>query len=156
MLEVPIPGGETLALEHLVADFNGTLALDGRLLPGVADALRTLASRLTLHVVTADTFGSATQALDGLPVRLTRLPDGPHGAAKRRYAENLGADRCVAIGNGRNDEQLLAVVALGIAVVQGEGAARETALAADVLVPDIGAALGLLIHPERLAATLRP
>lgn len=155
MLEIPIPDAETLVLEHLVADFNGTLALDGRLLPGVADALRNLASRLAIHVVTADTFGGATQALEGLPVRLTRLPAGPHGAAKRRYAEDLGAGRCVAIGNGRNDEQLLAAVALGIAVVQGEGAARETALAAHVLVPDIGTALGLLIHPNRLVATLR-
>lgn len=155
MLEIAIPDDETLVLEHLVADFNGTLALDGHLLPGVADALRTLASRLSIHVVTADTFGAAAQALDGLPVRLTRLTTGPHAVAKRRYAEVLGANRCVAIGNGRNDELLLAAAALGIAVVQGEGAARQTVLAADVLVPDIGTALGLLTHPHRLVATLR-
>jgi len=155
MIEIAIPDDQTLRLEHLVADFNGTLALDGRLLPGVADALRNLAARLAVHVVTADTFGAAAQALDGLPVALTRLAAGPHAAAKRRYAENLGADRCVAIGNGRNDEQLLAVAALGIAVVQGEGAARQTLRSADVVAPDIGAALGLLIYPERLVATLR-
>ncbi|MCG3188983.1 MAG: hypothetical protein LKCHEGNO_01226 [Burkholderiaceae bacterium] len=155
MLEIAIPDHETLVLEHLVADFNGTLALDGHLLPGVADALRNLASRLSIHVVTADTFGAATQALDGLPVRLTRLTTGPHAAAKRRYAETLGAGRCVAIGNARNDELLLAAAALGIAVVQGEGAACQTVLAADVLVPDIGIALGLLTHPRRLVATLR-
>lgn len=156
MLEIAIPGGETLRLEHLVADFNGTLAVDGRLLPGVADGLRNLASRLAVHVVTADTFGAAAQALDGLPLQLTVLGEGPHAAAKRRHAERLGAGRCAAIGNGRNDELLLAAAALGIAVVQGEGAACRTLQAADVVAPDIATALGLLLHPTRLVATLRP
>ncbi len=30
MVEIPIPGHETLQLEHLVLDYNGTLACDGR------------------------------------------------------------------------------------------------------------------------------
>ena len=42
MLEVVIPGAETLRLDFLVADFNGTLALDGALLPGVMEALCSL------------------------------------------------------------------------------------------------------------------
>lgn len=156
MLEIALPGTAPLALEHLVADFNGTLAQDGVLLPGVADALRNLASRLTIHVVTADTFGAAAQALAGLPLQLTLLGAGPHADAKRRYVKTLGAERCVAIGNGRNDELMLADAALGIAVVQGEGAARPTVLAADVWVPDIRSGLGLLLQPSRLIATLRP
>lgn len=155
MLEIAIPGSDTLSLDHLVADFNGTLAVDGALLPGVADALRNLASRLTLHVVTADTFGRAHDALAGLPVTLRVLSGGPHDVAKRRYAEQLGAQRCVAIGNGRNDRLLLAAAALGIAVVQGEGAAAQTLMAADAVVPDIGTGLGLLLYPARLVATLR-
>lgn len=155
MLEIAIPGSDTLHLDHLVADFNGTLAVDGALLPGVADALRNLATRLTLHVVTADTFGSARDALVGLPVILSVLSGGSHDVAKRRYVEQLDARRCVAIGNGRNDRLLLAAAALGIAVVQGEGAATQTLIAADVAAPDILAALGLLLYPARLAATLR-
>lgn len=67
MLEIPIPGAETLRLEHLVADFNGTLALDGELLPGTAPALGRLAERLSLHVVTADTFGRVREAMAGIP-----------------------------------------------------------------------------------------
>ena len=155
MLELSIPGEEPLALEHLVADFNGTLAIDGRLLPGVADDLRNLARRLSIHVITADTFGSARQALEGLPVRLSVLGETPHAAAKRACVEGLVARRCVAIGNGRNDELMLAAAALGIVVIQGEGAARQTVQAADVVAPDIGSALGLLLHPDRLTATLR-
>ena len=71
------------------------------------------------------------------------------------YVEKLGAERCVAIGNGRNDRLMLEAAALGIAVMQQEGAAVEAMLAADIVVPDIGAALELLLHTRRLIATLR-
>jgi soluble P-type ATPase len=45
--------------------------------------------------------------------------------------------------------------ALGIAVIQAEGAAPQTLCAADVVVREIGDALDLLVQPKRLAATLR-
>lgn len=155
MLEIAIPGAETLRLEALVADFNGTLARDGSLLPGVAEAFGRLAEHLCLHVVTADTHGGARAALAGLPCRLVVLPQGGQDVAKRRYVESLGAARCVALGNGRNDRLMLAVAGLGIAVLEAEGAAVETLLAARVVAPGIEAALGLLLNPARLVATLR-
>jgi soluble P-type ATPase len=155
MLEIAIPGRETLRLEHLVADFNGTLACDGALLPGTGEALVRLAGQLALHVVTADTFGKAREALVGVPCELAILPEGGQDSAKLRYVEAIGAARCVCLGNGRNDRMMLAAAGLGIAVMQQEGAAVGTLLAATVAVPDIGAALGLLLHPQRLVATLR-
>lgn len=155
MLEIAIPGVETLRLDYVVADFNGTLACDGVLLPGVDEALRRLAQQLALHVVTADTFGTVREALAGIPCQLAILPPGHQDSAKLRYVENLGAARCACIGNGRNDRLMLAAAGLGIAVVQGEGAVVETLLAAQVAAPDIQAALGLLLHPARLIATLR-
>lgn len=156
MIEILVPGGGALRLEYLVADFNGTLAVDATLLPGVDEALRRLAGRLAIHVVTADTHGRAREALAGLPLELFVLPPGPGAPAKRYHVERLGAHRCAAIGNGRNDCELLSVAALGIAVMQAEGAAAQTLAAADIVVPDIGAALDLLLHPARLASTLRP
>ncbi len=155
MLEVDVPGAPRLRLEHLVADFNGTLAIDGMLIAGVAEALRTLSGRLDIHVVTADTFGRVKQAMAGVHCATTILPPGDQDAAKLRYVERLGAADCVCIGNGRNDRLMLAAAGLGIAVIQGEGAAVETLLAARVAAPDIAAALGLLLNPGRLAATLR-
>lgn len=155
MIEVTIPGFGSLALQYLVADYNGTLALDGTLLPGVAEALRNLATRLDIHVVTADTFGTARAALAQLPVRVVVLASGPQDEGKRQYIEGLGADRCVAIGNGLNDRLLLEAAALGIAVVQREGAAARTLQSADLVTPDIDAALGLLMNSSRLIATLR-
>ncbi len=44
---------------------------------------------------------------------------------------------------------------LGILVIQEEGAAPSTLLAADVVCTDIMSALNLLLHPLRLTATLR-
>lgn len=155
MLEIAIPGADVLRLDHLVADFNGTLAADGVLLPGVADAIGRLAGSLDLHVVTADTHGSARAALAGLPCELVILPDGGQDIAKRRQVESLVAARCVALGNGRNDRLMLAAAGLGIAVIEAEGAAVETLLAARVVAPSVSAALGLLLNPARLVATLR-
>ena len=155
MLEIIIPGYQTLSLQHLVMDYNGTLAVGGALLDGVRPRLLDLAKHLELHVVTADTFGMARNQLEGLPSELAILPVADQANAKLAYIQRLGIDQVAAIGNGRNDSLMLQAAALGIAVIQGEGAARETCLAADVLVPDILAALDLLLFTKRLIATLR-
>ncbi len=154
-LRIVIPGRGELDLRHLVLDYNGTLALDGALLPGVAEALTALAPRLRLTVLTADIHGDARQRLQGLPCDVRRVPAEAQDIAKRDFVRRLGAVHCVAVGNGRNDIYMLGEAALGIAVLQQEGAFAGALAAADVVVPDIGAALGLLRHPKRLIATLR-
>lgn len=155
MLSISIPGFDDLRLADLVSDFNGTLAQDGRLLPGLREVLGALAADLRIHVVTADTHGSAAQELRGLPLSLEVIPPANQAAAKRAFVERLGPSGVVAIGNGRNDREMLAVAALGIAVVQAEGAALEALASASVVVPTAMDALGLLRHPRRLVATLR-
>lgn len=155
MIEISIPGYRTLQLDHLVLDYNGTLAVDGHLLAGVAEMLAHLSTRLQIHVLTADTFGQAQQALAGAPCRISILPPGEQDVGKLNYVEQLGPARTVCIGNGRNDRLMLQEAALGIAVLQTEGAAVQTLLAADVVAPNIVAALELLANPLRLVATLR-
>ena len=71
------------------------------------------------------------------------------------YVAELGRSNTVCIGNGRNDRLMLQAAALSIAVIGPEGAALDTLHAAAVITPDIRAALDLLLHPLRLAATLR-
>jgi soluble P-type ATPase len=61
----------------------------------------------------------------------------------------------VAIGNGRNDVPIMQRAAVGIVVIGPEGAAREAAHAADILVRDIRDGLDLLLKPLRLKATYR-
>ncbi len=50
---------------------------------------------------------------------------------------------------------MLKEAALGIAVMQTEGAATVTLLAAEVVTSEIVDALDLLLHPDRRKATLR-
>ncbi|NPA48847.1 MAG: HAD hydrolase family protein [Thermodesulfobacteria bacterium] len=156
MFEIEIPRYGKLRLKHLVFDFNGTLAVDGHLKPGVRERFLELAKELTLHVITADTFGRAKKALYDLPCKLLILPpEEPHDEAKLKYVEELGPKYVAAIGNGENDILMLSEAALGVAVLLEEGVAREVLLAADILVKDINDALDLFLNPLRLKATLR-
>jgi soluble P-type ATPase len=155
MIEVDIPGFGLLRLRYLVLDYNGTLACDGILLQGVPERLRTLAAKLQVHVVTADTFGTVNEALGRLPAKVAILPRADQDAAKEQYVRQLGARSTVAIGNGRNDRRMLREAALGIAVTLEEGAAVSALTAADVACVDVTAALDLLAEPQRLIATLR-
>lgn len=155
MLAIAIPGFRDLQLEHLVLDYNGTLAIDGRLIPGVREALRALADQVEIHVVTADTFGCAASELSGLPVKMTIIPPEAQAEAKLAYVQAINAKRVCAIGNGRNDRKMLAGAAVSIALIQREGGAGEALAAAAVVTVDILDALDLLRHPARLIATLR-
>lgn len=156
MIEVALPHGETFHLGHAVFDFNGTLATDGTLPSPIGDRLRRLADRLTLHVITANTTGSAPTVLAGLPVDLALISERPGAAQKAALVDRLGASSVVAIGNGRNDAAMLTAAALGIVVLGPEGAAGEAFRAADVIVPNIESALDCLLETRRLVATLRP
>jgi len=155
MLEISIPGHQDLRLAHLVLDYNGTVACDGKLIPPVRQSLEVLAESLQIHVLTADTFGKAQSNLLEVPCRCVVVARDEQHLGKLAYVEQLGAQSTVCIGNGRNDRLMLARAALGIGVVQQEGAAAETLSAADVVCPSIASALGLLTNPLRLVATLR-
>jgi len=155
MIQIAIPGHKDLHLEHLVLDYNGTLAVDGQLIGGVAERLTTLAEQVQIHVLTADTFGQVNSAVADIPCRVSVLPPGQQAEGKLAYVQRLGVEQTACVGNGRNDRLMLAAAALGIAVVQAEGAAVQTVTAADVIAPDIRAALDLLTNPLRLVATLR-
>ncbi len=155
MLEIDIPGWRVLRLEHLVMDLNGTLAVDGILQPGVAEALWALRPHLQPVLLTADTHGTAAQVARELDIPLRRLDPGDQTAQKQAVVCELGAERVVAMGNGMNDAKMLAEAALSIAVVGGEGAALQAVLEADILVTSPADGLMLLQYPRRLIATLR-
>jgi len=155
MLEIGIPSRGLFRLQHLLLDVNGTLALDGQILDGVAERLRSLAGILQPRLVSADTHGTAAALGVGLGLPVTRLQPGDEAAQKAALVEEFGAAGVVAIGNGANDEEMLRRAALGIAVLGPEGMATPCLLAADVVARDIHVALDLLMHPHRLLATLR-
>ena len=92
MIDVDIPGYGKLELNHLVLDYNGTLAVDGMLLPGVKAALNALAGSMTVHVVTADTFRARRRPVfAGVDCRLSVLAPGRQDQAQSRCGQKAGA-----------------------------------------------------------------
>jgi len=155
MIEMTIPGRGPLCLEHLVTDVNGTLAIDGILIDGLTKRLTSLRDRLEIHMLTADTHGRQAAIDELLKLKATRVQPGNEALTKAEFVRELGADSVIAIGQGSNDAEMLKVAALGICVMSKEGVAVETLLSADILVPDIFAALDLLDKPLRVIASLR-
>ncbi len=159
MIEISIPGKGTLRLSHLVLDVNGTLALDGQLLPGVAGRLDALKEQLQVHLLTADTHGRQREIDRQLGLTATILPPTTltttQRSLKAAYVQELGRESVVAIGNGDNDVGMLGAAGLGIAVLGPEGLAAQALTAAGVVCVTINDALDLLLHPDRLRATLR-
>jgi len=147
-----IPGAGSLKFDHLVLDLNGTLSDRGELIRGVNGRVNRLSGYLVLHLVTADTFGTAAQLASRLGLPLTTIATG---ADKAAFVTGLGADVTVAIGNGRNDEAMLRAARLGIAVIGPEGAASATLRAADVVCRSVTDALDVLLDQRLLIATLR-
>jgi P-type E1-E2 ATPase len=155
MIDLDVPGRGVIHIEHLVCDVNGTLALDGHLIEGVAQAIAKLRERVNVHLLTADTHGRQDDIDRALNLSAVRLQPGDEAGQKARFVQRLGAEHTVAIGNGANDAGMLAAAALGICVLSPEGLSLEALRAADVLVPDIRSALELVEKPYRIVATLR-
>jgi P-type E1-E2 ATPase len=155
MIEINIPGRGLLQLEHLVSDVNGTLAVDGLLLDGLAKRIASVRDRVTVHLLTADTHGKQAVIDQQLNLTATRLTGGNEQEQKRAYVQKLGSEKVIALGQGTNDAAMLKEAALGICVMSQEGAAAETLLSADIVVPDIFTAFDLLDKPLRIVATLR-
>jgi P-type E1-E2 ATPase len=155
MIEINLPGRGVLRIEHLVTDVNGTLAVDGVLIDGIAEAVKSVRQRVNVHLLTADTLGRQSVIDEQLNLIATRLTPGNEQEQKRAFVEKLGADGVVAIGQGANDAAMLKQAALGICVMSAEGAAAETLLSADLVVPNIATAFDLLEKPLRIVASLR-
>ncbi len=155
MIKISIPEKGTLRLEHLVLDYNGTLATDGSLITGVEESLNSLADKLAIYVITADTFGKAAERLKAVNCQLTILSNKNQQQQKAGFVKKLGEQHTVAIGNGLNDALMLKEATLGLAVIQQEGAAVKTVQSADIAFTSIIDALDILLNPIRLIATLR-
>jgi len=155
MIELNIPGRGRLQLEHLVCDLNGTVALDGTLPEGMVRKLNALRDRLKVHLVSADTLGSLATIERQLKIEAVRIDPLEEAEQKAAFIRSLGAEQVAAIGQGANDAAMLKEAALGICVLSLEGAAVETLLAADLILPGIFPALELFDKPLRIVSSLR-
>jgi soluble P-type ATPase len=155
MIEIQIPGLDKMTLLHVVLDFNGTMAADGILVPGVAEKLNLLSRDLDIHILTADTFGTVREACGSINGTITVLPRGAGAPEKEAFVKRLGESGVVAVGNGMNDRLMLRAACLGILVLGTEGASPQALSAADIVTAGIKDALDLLLNTKRIIATLR-
>lgn len=155
MIQIDIPGYGLLTIENLIMDFNGTLALDGHLIQGVAERLERLANDLDLSILTADTFGLVEKSCSGLPMRIQKLQKGQEAEQKGMILNKMGCNVTAAMGNGANDLKMLEMACLSIMVLGQEGASMRSLTSADICVPDPCSGLDLLLFPKRIVATLR-
>ena len=154
MLNIHIPGRGELSISHLVLDYNGTIAEDGQILPGIAGRLELLSRDLEIMVITADTHGTAARRCEGLPLKVLTFPTTQVGAIKAEQVRSLSGGTAT-IGNGFNDIPMSEAADLSVCVMGKEGCCGKLAAACDILVPSILDALDLFLKPDRIRATLR-
>ena len=154
MIRIEIPGREELRIEHVLLDYNGTIAADGVLIPGVDELIGQLAGLGHVAVLTADTYGSARAQCDPLGVEVVTFPRAGAAEFKQQYAEGLEG-QIASFGNGFNDVGMFDHSDLRIAILDAEGICAGLIAHADVLVRSANEGLELLLKPDRLRATLR-
>jgi len=152
---IEIPNYKTINLKHIVLDYNGTIAKDGKLKDEVKNLLPLLAQKYTLHVITADTFGSVKKELRNFKLDIKVLQSDNHTLEKQLYINELNANECVAIGNGNNDAKMIQSAAIGIVILGDEGCSTKSLFASDITCKSISQAFELFVYPKRLIATLR-
>lgn len=154
-MHIEIPDYKILDLEYLVLDFNGTIAIDGEISDAVKKRLSLLSEEFKIYVLTADTHGNAKEKCEGLLVTIKTFPQNGALEEKKAVVQQLGTEKCVSVGNGRNDTLMCRVSGLSIGVLEKEGMCGRIFADADICVKSIEDALDLLLYPKRLIATLR-
>ena len=157
-IDIDIPGFGPVRIETVVSDFTGTLSCGGAVEPAVKARLRKLARLVDLHILTADTFGTAASELRGI-AKPSFLKPGRQDKEKRAFVEQFDLRRVAAFGNGNNDRLMLKAVkkggGLAIAVDNGEGCAADAIANANLFIAGAANALDLPLDSRRLKATLR-
>ena len=152
---IDIPNYKELTVEHIVLDYNGTLASGGRVQEKTKEILKKLCKEYKVYVITADTFGTVKEELKEFNLEVIVLKSNNHTQEKADFVKSLDATKTVAIGNGNNDRLMLQTAILSIAIIADEGCATKTLLVSDISCFDIVDALNLLLNKKALIATLR-
>ena len=151
-MEINIPGRRIIKIENLLLDYNGTIACDRKLISSVQEKLEAINKKgITVQVVT----GTVRAQCANLPVEIKIFDNSNAAENKRAIVEELGADRCLCIGNGFNDGQMFETCSIAIIVIGEEGCSAKSLLKADIVCKNIEEAFDLILKPSRMIATLR-
>jgi len=154
-MKIQIPGREALDMQNIVFDYNGTVAIDGKLINEVSRNINELSSQFNFYVITADTYGTVQKELENTNCEVIVIGKEKQDVCKLEFVRGLDSSTVLSVGNGRNDKLMLKETALGIAILQEEGLCTETLLNSDIVVTSILDVFGFLKDTNRLVATLR-
>mgnify|MGYP006284205323 FL=1 len=155
MIQLKIPGKNIIEISEIVFDVNGTLAVDGKIIPGVIPRIQELKEIAVLHLLTANTHGKQEEIDRLLDLQAVLIQSGNEADQKRSYVESLGPEQVIAVGQGAHDASMLKAAKIGICVGSPEGTAFSTLQQSDIFFPDIISALDSILNPIRLKASLR-
>ncbi len=155
MIHYKIPGRGELEIENIVLDYNGTIAVDGKIIEGVKELLLELKDYANVYILTADTYGTVGEELKDLDVKVLTFPSDKAGAYKKEIVMKLDGKKTLCIGNGYNDLLMFKECILSIAVIEGEGAYGKLIANADIVTRSILDALSIVLNKEKIKATLR-
>lgn len=154
-MKIDIPGRESVEIRNIVFDYNGTIAVDGKLINDVSDSINELSNIFNFYVITADTYGSVEKELKDTNCEIIKIPKATQDLSKLNLVKKIGSNITLAVGNGRNDKLMLKEAVLGIGILQDEGICTETLLNSDIISKSILDVFGYLKNTNRLIATLR-
>ncbi|WP_284246223.1 hypothetical protein [Thalassotalea insulae] len=150
-----IPNREKIKISNVILDFNGTIAVDGKLIGGVANKINNLSAIINFVVVTADTYGTVEQELAGVDCKIINLSKSKEFKSKLDVLNFLGKEQTICVGNGFNDRIVLKESVLGISILQEEGLSLEALIASDFVCKSIIDVFSCIENPYRIKATLR-
>lgn len=155
MIELNIPGITNLKIEHAIFDMNGTLSENGIIKERVKVLLNKLANHVAIQIITSDTFGNANESVKGINAELKIIKGNNSAQKKTELVYELGYSKTVVIGNGYNDHAMFKQGVIGIGIMGTEGLAVKAVLQCDIIINSVENAIGLLLNPKKLVATLR-
>lgn len=154
-MKIKIPNYNTFDINKIAFDFNGTLATGGEVSEKIIKRLEKLTADFEVYILTADTFGTVREMVDGLAIKVAIIKGDDGTGFKRDFIQKIGSEETIAVGNGNNDRLMLKEAAIGIALIGKEGTAIDTILNSDLVLSDIFDVFDLLEEPARLIASLR-
>lgn len=155
MLIYEIPGRGDIEIENIVFDYNGTIAVDGKILEGVKEGLLELEKYANIYILTADTYGTVEKECNDIDVKVLTFPQQNAGKSKRDIVKKLCGEKTLCVGNGFNDIPMFKEAILSIAVVEGEGASGKLFIHADIVAKSILEVMKIILNKNKVKATLR-
>lgn len=155
MIVYKIPGRETLEIHNLVLDYNGTIAVNGKLIDGVKDLINKLSNELNIYILTADTYGTVEKECKDLNAKILTFPKENAGESKRKIVKELNGYKTICIGNGYNDIPMFKESILSIGIMEGEGSSGELIANSTIVSRSIVEALRIVYNKTMVKATLR-